>query len=46
MSDGGKPIYTRYGDYLEHCGIFATFSAITTKLTHFNNTDNFYEKLQ
>ena len=46
MCDGGKPIYSRYGDYLEHCGIFATYSAITTKLTIFNSNDNFKEKLQ
>lgn len=46
MCEGGKPIYSRYGDYLEHCGIFATFSAIATKLTHFNNSNNFSEKLQ
>jgi len=46
MCDGGKPIYSRYGDYLEHCGIFATYSAITTKLTIFNSDDTFKEKLQ
>lgn len=46
MCDGGKPIYSRYGDYLEHCGIFATYSAITTKLTIFNSDEIFKEKLQ
>lgn len=46
MCEGGKPIFSRYGDYLEHCGIFATYSAITTKLTIFNSEENFKEKLQ
>lgn len=46
MAEGGKPIYSRYGDQLEHCGIFATYSAIATKLTHFNNSKEFSEKLQ
>lgn len=46
MAEGGKPIYSRYGDVLEHCGIFATYSAISTKLTHFNNSKDFSEKIQ
>ena len=46
MAEGGKPIYSRYGDVMEHCGIFATYSAITTKLTHFNNSKDFSEKIQ
>ena len=46
MAEGGKPIYSRFGDVLEHCGIFATYSAICTKLTHFNNSKDFSEKIQ
>lgn len=46
MAEGGKPIYSRYGDVLEHCGIFATYSAICTKLTHFNASKDFSEKIQ
>jgi hypothetical protein len=43
MTDGGKPVYSRYGDEMENNGIFATLSAIITKLIHFTGTD---EKLQ
>ena len=46
MSDGGQPIYTRYGDELQNCELLATFSAIITKFTHFHNTANSKEKLQ
>jgi hypothetical protein len=35
MTEGGKPVYSRYGDEMENCGILATFSAIMTKFTHF-----------
>jgi hypothetical protein len=38
MTDGGKPIFSRYGDELENCGIVATFSAIIAKFTFFNTT--------
>jgi hypothetical protein len=43
MTDGGKPVYSRYGDEMENCGILATFSAIMTKFTHFTNSS---EKLK
>lgn len=43
MTDGGKPVYSRYGDEMENNGILATFSAIMTKLIHFTSND---EKLQ
>ena len=46
MTDGGKPIFSRYGDEVENCGILATFSAIITKFTFFNNTSTTTEKLQ
>ena len=39
MSDGGKPVYSRYGDPIENNSIFATLSAMITKFTIFN-TDN------
>ena len=45
MTDGGTPIYSRYGDQMENCGILATFSAIITKFTIFNTDANFAEKL-
>ncbi len=46
MTDGGKPIFSRYGDEVENCGILATFSAMITKFTFFNNTQANTEKLQ
>lgn len=45
MTDGGKPIFSRYGDELENCGIVATFSAIIAKFTFFNTTST-SEKVQ
>ena len=45
MTDGGTPIYSRYGDELKNSEILATFSAIITKFTFFNTNDNFAEKL-
>ncbi len=45
MSDGGTPIYSRYGDEVQNCSILATFSAIITKFTVFNQTENFVERL-
>ena len=45
MTEGGTPIYSRYGDEIENCGILATFSAIITKFTIFNTDANFAEKL-
>lgn len=45
MTEGGTPIYSRYGDEMENCGILATFSAIITKFTIFNTDANFAEKL-
>jgi len=46
MTDGGKPIFSRYGDEVENCGILATFSAMITKFTFFNNSGGSPEKLQ
>ena len=40
MSDGGKPVYSRYGDPIENNSIFATLSAMITKFTIFNNKTN------
>ena len=37
MSDGGKPVYSRYGDPIENNSIFATLSAMITKFTIFNS---------
>ena len=45
MSDGGKPVYSRYGDPIENNSIFATLSAMITKFTIFNNNDNDKEML-
>jgi hypothetical protein len=46
MSDGGQPIYSRYGDELRNCELLATFSAIMTKFTHFQNTSTYAERIQ
>ncbi len=46
MSEGGQPIYTRYGDELQNCELLATFSAIMTKFTHFHSTSNTMERIQ
>ena len=45
MTDGGKPVYSRYGDEVENNSIFATISAMITKFTIFNNTDNYKEEI-
>ena len=45
MSDGGKPVYSRYGDPIENNSIFATLSAMITKYTIFNTNDNEKENL-
>ena len=45
MTDGGKPVYSRYGDEVENNSIFATFSAMITKFTIFNSSDNYKEEL-
>ena len=45
MTDGGKPVYSRYGDEVENNSIFATISAMITKFTIFNSTDTFKEEL-
>ena len=45
MSDGGKPIYSRYGDPIENNSIFATLSAMITKFTIFNSNNSFKENL-
>ena len=37
MSDGGKPVYSRYGDPIENNSIFATLSAMITKFIIFNS---------
>lgn len=46
MTDGGKPIYSRYGDELKNSEILATFSAVVTKFTVFNTDESFAEKLK
>ena len=45
MTDGGKPVYSRYGDEIENSTIFATISAIITKFTIFNSTDDKKEEI-
>ena len=45
MTEGGNPIYSRYGDAIENNSIFATISAIIIKFTFFNNKQNFKEQL-
>ena len=45
MSDGGKPVYSRYGDPIENNSIFATLSAMITKFTIFNSNDGDKENL-
>ena len=45
MSDGGKPVYSRYGDPIENNSIFATLSAMITKFTIFNTNENEKENL-
>ena len=40
MTEGGTPIYSRYGDEIKNCSLLATFSAIITKFTIFNNEKN------
>ena len=45
MSDGGKPVYSRYGDPIENNSIFATLSAMITKFTIFNNNNSFKENI-
>ena len=45
MSDGGKPVYSRYGDPIENNSIFATISAMITKFTIFNSDNSFKENL-
>ena len=45
MSDGGKPVYSRYGDPIENNSIFATLSAMITKFTIFNSNNSFKENL-
>ena len=44
MTEGGKPVYSRYGDPIENNSIFATLSAMITKFTIFNS-DNEKENL-
>jgi hypothetical protein len=45
MSDGGKPVYSRYGDPIENNSIFATISAMITKFTIFNSDNSSKEDL-
>ena len=45
MSEGGKPIYSRYGDAIEFSTIFATLSAIITKYICFLSTQDKPENL-
>ena len=46
MTEGGTPIFARYGDELKNCSLAATFSAIITKFVAFNSgTNNIEESL-
>jgi hypothetical protein len=40
MTEGGTPIYSRYGDEIKNCSLSATFSAIITKFVAFNGGIN------
>ena len=40
MTEGGTPIYSRYGDEIKNCSLSATFSAIITKFVAFNGGTN------
>ena len=40
MTEGGTPIFSRYGDEIKNCSISATYSAIITKFTAFNGGIN------
>ncbi len=46
MTEGGKPIYSRYGDAIDNSALFATLSAIITKFTIFNSTEDKKEELK
>lgn len=46
MTDGGKPIYSQYGDEIKNSEIMATFSAIMTKFTVFNSAGSENEQLK
>ena len=45
MTDGGLPVYSRYGDEVENNSIFATFSAMITKFTAFLSDQNTRENI-
>ena len=45
MTDGGKPVYSRFGDEIENSTIFATLSAIVTKFSCFISTEKNKEEL-
>ena len=45
MTDGGKPVYSRYGDEIENSTIFATLSAIVTKFSCFISDEKNKEEL-
>lgn len=40
MTDSGKPVYSRYGDEIQNCGIFGMISAMITKFTTFMTKEN------
>ena len=44
MTEGGTPIYSRYGDEIKNCSLSATFSAIITKFVAFNGGANNIEE--
>jgi len=46
MTDSGQPIFSRYGNAIKNNGIFATFSAMISKLTFYNETEKIKESLQ
>ena len=45
MAEKSTPIYSLYGDEIQNYSLLATFSAIITKFTKFNNEKNSQEKL-
>ena len=45
MTDGGKPVYSRYSEEVENNSIFATISAMITKFTIFNSTESYKEEI-
>ena len=46
MNEGGKPVYSRYGDEKDHSSFFATLSALMAKYTEYLKEGNESEDIQ